>query len=136
MSDQVTDLLNRFLDAMVAGDASGLAALLAEDATWHTPPSTMEGFRGPHNGRDAVIALLVDVATKVYEAGSTRTQIHHLIVDGDMAAAHFEVMGRLLGGNAYANAYAYIFRLSDGAIVEVWEHVDTAQFYNLLGAQA
>lgn len=136
MPDQTNGLLKSFLAAMVSGDAPALAELLSENAVWHTPPSTMEGFRGPHIGRDAVVALLVNVATKVYEPGSTSADIHHLIVDGDVAAAHFRVTGRLLGGAAYDNAYAYIFRLSDGAIDEVWEHVDTAQFYNLLSPNA
>lgn len=135
MTKEKTELLQQFLDAMIAGDATALGELLAEDATWHTPPSTMEGFKGPHKGRAAVIALLVAVATNVYEPGSTQAIVHHLIVDDAMAAAHFRVTGRLGAGASYDNAYAYIFRFAGSKIVEVWEHVDTAQFYRLLEAQ-
>jgi ketosteroid isomerase-like protein len=49
-----------------------------------------------------------------------------LVADGDrvIALAHSE--GRSISGHAYENRYATAYRFSDGEVVEVIEHLDTA----------
>jgi ketosteroid isomerase-like protein len=128
-----TQCIKDLLEAMMVGDADRLNDLVSDDVRFNTPPSTMPSSRGPQVGRMAVVALLVNVATKIYEPGSLTLSIMHLLRDGDHAAAHFRLTGRMAGGAPYDNVYVFMFRLSGEKIVEVWEHVDTAYFYGRAG---
>ena len=37
--------------------------------------------------------------------------------------------GRTASGNDYLNQYVFVYRLVDGRIAEVWEHLDTAYVF-------
>jgi ketosteroid isomerase-like protein len=127
------ELIRSFLDAMTARDRDVLTEILADDVVWHTPPSTMPQFRGPHRGRAAAIALVVDAGGSLFVDGTQRIEVLHLIAEDNHAAAQFRMTARTVSGFAYDNQYAFFFRYADGQIVEIWENVDTGYVYAVFG---
>jgi ketosteroid isomerase-like protein len=126
-------LIRAFLEAMASRDREVLDGILAEDVLWHTPPSTMPQFQGPHRGRAAAIALVVDAGGSLFVAGSQRVTVAVLVVEDDHAAAQFRMTARTVAGVDYDNQYAFFFRCSNGRIAEIWENVDTGYVYAVFG---
>jgi uncharacterized protein len=127
------ELIRNFLAAMAARDRDVLAQILADDVVWYTPPSTMPQFRGPHRGRGAAIALVVDAGGSLFVVGTQRIEVLHLLAEDNHAAAQFRMTARTLAGFNYDNQYAFFFRHADGQIVEIWENVDTGYVYAVFG---
>jgi ketosteroid isomerase-like protein len=124
------DLVSSFLHAMVGHDRDTLTRVLADDIVWNTPPSTMPQFRGPHRGRAAVFAL-IDGGGDMFTSGTQRVEISYIVAEGEIAAAQFRQIARTSTGRDYDNLYSFFFRIVDGQIHELWEHVDTGYFYAL-----
>jgi len=120
------DVIADFLPAMASNDRSVLLAVLAEDMVWHTPPSTIPEFRGPHRGRAAALELIGGAGSSLFVRGSQRVEIEHVIAEGELAAAQFRQVARTTAGRDYDNLYAFFFRVRDGRIQELWENTDTA----------
>lgn len=115
---------------MVSHDRDTLMQVLADDIVWHTPPSTIPQYRGPHRGRTAVLEL-IGGAGGMFVPDTQRVEIEHVIAEGDIAAAQFRQIARTSTGRDYDNLYSFFFRLRDGQIQELWENVDTGYFYAL-----
>jgi ketosteroid isomerase-like protein len=58
---------------------------------------------------------------------------HHLVAEGDIVVSHHTMRTVTAAGDEYENEFAFIFRLEDGRIAEIWEHLDTAHSYASLG---
>jgi uncharacterized protein len=125
-----------FLDAMGTRNTDALTRLLAEEAVWHTPPSTMPPYQGEHHGRPAVISFLVGAGGALFEKGTLRIEIIKLITEGDEVAIQCFMKARALAGFDYANQYAFFFRYSGDRIMEIWENADTAYVYGVFGIDA
>ena len=107
------ELIAAFLHAMAARDRDVLSGIIGEDAVWHVPPSSMPEFRGPHRGRDAILALVTG-AGGLFVEGSQRIDIQHIIAEGELAAALFRQKARTTGGRDYDNLYTFFFRVRNG----------------------
>ena len=120
---------------MAFRDGDVLTRILAEDVVWHTPPSTMPDFRGPHIGRAAVIALITEAGASLFVNGTQRIEPLTLVAEDDRVAVQFRMTARTLSGFDYDNQYAFFFRYSGGQITEIWENVDTGYVYGVFGIE-
>jgi ketosteroid isomerase-like protein len=122
------DDARHLIDSMANGETGDLADLLAEDVAWWVPPSAAaQGLPRPLIGRAQVIPLIAE-PTMFFRPGTRRWTVHHLVEEGDLVAVHANLQGQTAGGGPYTNEYHFLVRFEDGAIAEVWEHVDTAAF--------
>ena len=104
---------------------------MADDVTWWAPQSTeARGLARPVKGREQVIALLM--TRGLFKPDGRTWSIHHLVAEGDVVAAHATMRAETVNGHPYENQYVFMFRIQQGRIAEVWEHLDTAHLYALL----
>jgi uncharacterized protein len=117
-------VVQRYLDALVAGDLDAIRDSFAEDATWTILGDLPIGSRW--RGREAIVdEFLTGVAGSLYEAGSVQFEFPTLIGEGDTVAVEWRVRARTAAGADYANSYCGLFVVSDGRIAEVREYLDT-----------
>jgi len=129
------DLATEFLNAMAARDSDTLRQILSEDVVWHTPPSTMPAFRGPHVGRAAAIALITEAGGSLFVAGTQRIAPMMIVAEGGLVAVQFRMTAQTASGRDYDNQYAFFFRCEGGQIAEIWENVDTGYVYGVFGIE-
>ena len=126
-------VVQRYLDALVAGDVDTIRDSFAEDATW-----TIHGdlpFAGPWHGRDRIVDdFLVKVGGSLFEPGSQAFEFPTLLADGDAVALEWRVRARTAGGADYRNAYCGVFVVRDGRITVVREYLDTQYAARTLAA--
>ncbi|HTR68675.1 MAG TPA: nuclear transport factor 2 family protein [Mycobacteriales bacterium] len=117
-------VLQRYLDALVAGDIDTIRDSFATDATW-----TIKGdlpIAGPWHGRDQIVDdFLAAVTGERFEAGSHKFAFPTMIADGDTIALEWHVSARTAAGEPYENDYCGIFVIADSKITAVREYLDT-----------
>jgi ketosteroid isomerase-like protein len=130
-------VLQRYLDALVAGDVDTIRDSFAEDAVW-----TIQGdlpIAGPWHGRDRIVDEFlgaVGVGT-LFEPGSQRFEFPTMIAEGDVVALEWRVRARTARGARYDNRYCALFVVRDGRIAAVREYLDTRYAAEVLfGAEA
>jgi ketosteroid isomerase-like protein len=111
-----------YFDAMGRGDPS-LPDLLTEDVTWWAPPSSPLG--GLHEGKDAVLKLMGSGIDLYDRNAPMKIDISSMVAEGDRVCVEMTLEARTARGEEYLNHYHFAFRLRDGRICEVREHVDT-----------
>jgi uncharacterized protein len=124
-----------------------LLQLVTAEPTWWIPQSaadknaarigTAVGERDVH-GREAITRMLFGSgfyrdrrSSPEYDPMSY--DFHQILVDGDHAISHHTMKTVTAAGKDYQNEFVFVFRLEDGKIAEVWEHLDTAHSYASLG---
>ena len=124
MSLDPTQVIRRYLDALLAGDLATIRASFAVDAVW-----SMHGdlpLAGPWHGRDRIVDdFLSTLGATLFEPGSQSFEFPTLIAAGDTVALEWRVKARSAAGADYENAYCGIFVVRDGQIQEVREYLDT-----------
>jgi ketosteroid isomerase-like protein len=115
-------LVERYFDLVASGDPE-IATLFSENAVWVTPQSSPMGRR--HEGKDAVLALMSG-GVGLYDA-DTPMEIRRdaVAADGEHVFVEMTMNARTGQGEPYQNHYVFVFKLQDGLIVEVHEHLDT-----------
>ena len=117
-------VVQRYLDALVAGDLDEIRESFAEDASWTILGDLPIGSRW--RGREAIVdEFLTGVAGSLYEAGSVQFEFPTLIGEGDTVVLEWRVRARTAAGADYANAYCGLFTVHAGRIAEVREYLDT-----------
>lgn len=123
MADDTRQIVERFLTARAEQDADTITALLHPDAEWHTPQSVPIG---PFVGRDDVAAALGGgAAGKLLKVETIERDVHALFVDGDTAIALQRLKAEMHSGDIYENEYVWIYRVKDGLVIRMDEHVDS-----------
>jgi len=116
--------VQRYLDALVAGDMATIRDSFTEDATW-----SMHGdlpIAGPWKGRDATVDdFLTEVGNELYEPGTVTFDFPLLIAEGDTVVLEWHVHARARSGTPYENQYCGVFDCRDERIHEVREYLDT-----------
>lgn len=120
------------LNAIIDGDDETVRRTLADDVVWHTPPSTLPDYQGPHRGPTAVIALTSGSAG-VFRAGTRSVEVLRQVAEGDLIAVDWRHNALMADGSPYQNLYSFFFRIADGLVAEVWENFDTGYLYQRLG---
>jgi steroid delta-isomerase-like uncharacterized protein len=126
-------IVREFIDGLFSrGDLDAVDVYLSEDFVNHDPPFGV----GPD--RDGMRA-----AGGSFRAAfpDWRSELHHLVAEGDLVAEHFtargthrgEVMGIPPTGRQIALAGINLFRVRDGRIVERWGRLDDLRFLQQLG---
>lgn len=117
-------VLQRYLDALVAGDIDTIRDSFAEGATWTVKADLP--VAGPWRGRDRIVDdFLAAVMGERFEAGSHVFRFPTMIADGDTVALEWHVSARNAAGQSYENDYCGIFVIRDGRIAEVREYLDS-----------
>lgn len=115
-------VVRRYFEAMRSG-APELPDLLADDVTWWAPPSSELG--GLHSGKPAVLRLMAS-GTGLYDLDHPmEVGIEQMIAEDDWVSVQMTLEARTARGEDYRNHYHFAFRVVDGRIREVREHLDT-----------
>jgi ketosteroid isomerase-like protein len=118
-------VLDRYLDALLAGDLDAIRASFAEDAVW-----TLYGdvpIAGPWRGRDSIVDdFLVKVGGGLFEPGTQSFEWLSRTADDRAVVLEWRVRARTASGRDYDNRYLGVFEVADDQITEVREFTDTA----------
>ena len=120
------DLALLYFERVAAGDPD-VASLFAEDAVWLTPQSspmaTASGRR--HEGKQAVLTLMSG-GVGLYDAEAPmEIEREAMAATGDHVFVEMTMNARTGKGQPYTNHYVFVFRMREGLIIEVHEHLDT-----------
>lgn len=125
------DIVRRYFEAVNDGDTETIVALLDDDVMFWVPPSLPDGaeFRGK-----TMVLKLFSESVGLYDADvGLAVTVHSLTADEDRVAAELQIRGRpASGGGDYDNWYHFLFRVKDGRIASIREHLDTLYAYRTL----
>lgn len=117
-------VLQRYLDALVAGDIDTIRDSFAEDATWTVKADLPTA--GPWRGRDQIVdEFLAAVMGERFVPGSHVFEFPTMIGEGDTIALEWHVSARNAAGEPYENDYCGIFVIEHGKIAAVREYLDS-----------
>jgi hypothetical protein len=117
-------VMQRYLDALVAGDADTIRDSFAADATWSVRADLP--IAGPWQGRAGIVDdFLGGVVGTLFEAGSHVFEFPTMIAEGDTVALEWRVKARSAAGETYENDYCGFFVIRDGKIAAVREYLDS-----------
>ena len=118
------ETVQRYLDALLAGDVDVIRDSFAEDATW-----SMHGdlpIAGPWKGRDQIVDdFLRTIGGSLFEPGTQTFEFPTLIAEDDTVVLEWRVHARASTGADYHNEYCGVFIVRDGRIETVREYLDT-----------
>lgn len=118
-------LVERFYDAIGAGDLEGGFAMLAPDVTWtYLGPTDRLPFAGVFRGREGVRTFFEKAsgAIDVKELPIERVQA----VDSAVYVRGSEHSDVKSTGKTYRVDFVHVFEVRDGSIVSFTEYLDTA----------
>jgi len=108
-------LVRRLYEAFGKRDGAALAALLAEDVTWHVPGRSP--VSGDHHPRERVFAFFGDLGAR--SGGTFHATLTEVFASGHGAIARAEVRGER-PGKRYDSHYLLRFRIEGGRVREAW----------------
>jgi hypothetical protein len=118
------EVLDIYLDALLAGDLDRIRASFTEDAVWRLHGDLP--LAGPWRGRDAIVDdFLVKVGGSLFEPGSQRFEWLSRTADAHAAVVEWRVVARTAGGLDYDNRYLAVFAMDGDRISSVREYTDT-----------
>jgi ketosteroid isomerase-like protein len=116
-------VLQRYLDALVAGDIDTIGKSFADYVSW-----SLHGdlpLSGVRRGRDQVMEFLLS-AGSLYAPGTQQFSFGTVIAEGERVALEWRVTGvGAATGLKYDNEYCGVFVVRDGRIAEVREYLDS-----------
>lgn len=116
-------VLQRYLDALVAGEIDTIANSFADDVSW-----SLHGdlpLSGVRRGRDQVMEFLMS-AGSLYAPGTQQFSFGAITAEGERAVLEWRVRGVAAAtGLDYDNEYCGVFVIRDGRIAEVREYLDS-----------
>lgn len=125
------EVVRGYFDAVNRGDMATITALLDDEASFWVPPSLPDGvvFRGK-----AMILKLFTESVGLYDPDAgLAVEIQCLTAEDDRVAVELKIRGRSAAdGSDYENWYHFLFRVRDGRIVEIREHLDSLYAFRKL----
>ena len=118
-----------YLTAQGAGDGAKMAALLDENVSW-TPPAAA-GLGAP-KGRAAVLQAMGEAGGKFFDLATMKVDVKWMIAEGDRVAIRTHNECKAANGRDYSNEYVWVYRVANGKIVEIEEHVDSQRFKEIV----
>ncbi len=123
MTTDAKAVLQRYLDALIAGDLAAIEDSFAPDATWWLHGTLP--LSGTKRGRAEILEFLLS-AGSLYQPGTQKFESGDTTAEGDRAVLEWRVCATAAAtGKPYDNSYAGVFVVRDGRIVEVREYLDT-----------
>ena len=110
------EVIKQVYDAFTTGDMDRLAELIAPDVVWHVPGTNL--ISGEYTSRETIFGCF----NKIFELskGTYRPQIHDILANDDHTVALLHATARH-GEKTLDQDYAFILRIRDGQVIEVWE---------------
>lgn len=108
-------LVRRGYEAFASGDAETLAALIAEDATWHVGGRNL--FTDTYRGRDAIFTYFRKLRDFTNE--TIAIEVHDVLANDEHAVALVQMTAQRARNALDSNATT-TFHLQDGQVVEAW----------------
>jgi ketosteroid isomerase-like protein len=112
-------LVRNLFAAFERADLAEIQTVIPEHAVWHFPGRRGK-LAGAHEGRDAILAFLIDVTA--LSGGTFHLELEDVVADDRYAVALFRGHGER-GGKTLDNPTCLKMRIDKGKIVEVWEFV-------------
>jgi uncharacterized protein len=116
-------LLSMIFASLEAGDTRPFVDAIAEDFVWRFP-GTWSWARDWGRTRREVRANLLGPLMAQFT--TYRARAEEIIVEGENVVVRASADARTIRGEAYPQAYCYVFRIADGNLAEVVEYCDTA----------
>jgi uncharacterized protein len=103
-------------ETFTTGDMERLAPLIASDVVWHVPGDNL--ISGTYTSREAIFGCF----NKIYELseGTYRPQLLDILADDTYTVAILHAVARR-GDKTLDQDYAFISKIRDGQIAELWE---------------
>jgi uncharacterized protein len=116
-------MMERYVAALMAGDADAVRDFFAEDATWWLVGDLP--ISGTWTGREAIMADFFGTAMAHYEPGSVTLEVTGMVAEGNQVTLEWTSRARTSGGEPYENFCIGVFTVRDGRIAAVREYMDT-----------
>jgi ketosteroid isomerase-like protein len=119
-------LLDELLEAMCTNDRDAITRLTDPEIKYWIPQTLAErhGWARPIVGHEGLFAMAELAATRYTEV---TLEARHTVADDEGVAAWLAMSTpRADGSGVYTNEYAFVLKVADGRITEVWEQPDTA----------
>jgi hypothetical protein len=116
-------LLQDIFTETAKGNGRPFVAAMAEDVTWTIIGST--SWSKTYRGKKAVLTELLGPLNAQLANGNTITA-HRFIAEGDQVVVEGRGHNTTKTGKPYQNSYCWVFRLSEGQVIELVEYTDTA----------
>jgi len=129
------DIVLAFIEAQNIDDLDKQRGLLSDDVRLHIPLSAQRVMNIPSmvEGADQYIQSRRSAVSKIYRDGTRNMTMHHVIADGALVAAFYNMKSELVEGGDYKNEYGFLYRLKGNKISDIWEYTDTANAYLQFG---
>ena len=122
-------LIDRYFEMVTSGDPE-VGSLFDENVVWWTPPSSP--MAGPFEGKEAVLGLMAGGVGVYHPDHPLDIRQEASAASGEHVFVQMTMRARTGQGAAYENRYVFVFRIQEGRIVEVHEHLDTLYAQRLL----
>jgi ketosteroid isomerase-like protein len=129
------DVVRAFMAAQTNGDFAEQRRLLQDDVIFHVPVSGEKvlGIPSLTQGADKYIETRRVAVGRLYKSHARNIDMKCFVAENDFVVAFYRMAAELAAGGAYDNTYAFIYRLKDGKIAEIWENADTAHAFLQFG---
>jgi uncharacterized protein len=122
-TDENRQLIGAIFTALAAGDTKPFGDAIAEDFAWRFP-GRWSWAQDWGRTRNEVRANLLEPLMAQF--ASYRCRADEIIVEGNNVVVRATADATTTRGEAYPQAYCYIFRIANGRLAEVVEYCDTA----------
>ena len=123
------DLVRRLYEALEASDQATYRILTHPQVAWHFAEGFPHG--GTHIGHDAVFGHVFP--TLMQDFSEWHIEVDELLDAGNAVVGLGRYRGRARAtGREVVAAFAHVFRVRDGTIVQVQQFTDTVQFARAL----
>ena len=131
-TEETRAVVERYYDALGAGNREALLELLAVDCEW-VPPSTAPF--APMTGGEAIAeALGRKVVRTMFDVKQPfALDIHQTVVEGSTAVVRQRIRATAFNGNAYDNEYCWVYECAEGRISRMVEYADTLLASRVMG---
>jgi hypothetical protein len=122
-------IVERYFSMMRSGDPE-IGSLFRDDIVWIAPQSSPVGRR--HEGRAAVLELM-GMGVSLYDMSRPmHIEFDAIAAEGDHVFVEMTLSATTRSDEAYRNHYVFVFKLIEGKIAEIHEHLDTLYAQRLL----
>jgi uncharacterized protein len=116
-------LLTSVFEALAGGETRPLLDAMAEDFTWRFPGDWPWAKDWGQSREEVRTRLLQPLMAQFAEY---RSQAEEIIADGDRVVVRATAEARTVRGDAYPQAYCYVFTVRDGRLTDVLEYCNTS----------
>jgi ketosteroid isomerase-like protein len=137
MSHEIVNkqLMERYVEAVGAGDQRALREFFAADASWTLQAGHLP-MAGTWQGRERIIDGFFATATSQYEPDSVQLEVTAMIAEHDHVVLQWTSRACTRDGRPYENGCIGVFTIRDGVITAVREYMDTLRLGDVFATAA